>query len=372
METMMPHIEQLARAFDELDEVNYVDFDTSEVPILQLYRQERERYLLTEFQTGLISSNEYRMGSGRKETESDLADSLLLNPNLIPIANTKKKMPEKPSVEMGGQPGAPPMPGEPPVPGAPPMPGEPPVPGMPPAEPLDPNTMAGAIAATQAAATSDVAQSTIPPEAMGAPSTTEAPLPPGAASESTGSMMYKSAEENDTELAINRWEEILNRSIERVIERQQRVVLEKSSGIKAKKSLFNGSLEIESILSPETWDKQMDEDIRPVVSAIIQDSFSVHNEKYTEKGLNTKSSFFVQGDIAAQVESQMQRIKELNQEAKSAINAIMFNSLSVVGEEGRSAAFRQAVVGYYANLLAKHRFEIAEDETRRAWRFGQQ
>jgi hypothetical protein len=115
----------------------------------------------------------------------------------------------------------------------------------------------------------------------------------------------------------------------------------------------------------------MDEDIRPVISAIIQDSFSVHNEKYAEKGLNTKNSFLVQADIAAQIESQMERIKELNQESKSALNGIMFNSLSVVGEEDRAAAFRQAVIGYYANMLAKQRFEIAEDETRRAWRFGQ-
>ena len=44
-----------------------------------------------EFQSGLISANEYRTGSSRKEVDADLADSLLQNPNLIPIANTKKK-----------------------------------------------------------------------------------------------------------------------------------------------------------------------------------------------------------------------------------------------------------------------------------------
>jgi HK97 family phage portal protein len=126
METMLPHLEPVARALDELDEKYYLDFDTSEVPILMLYKQERDRYLLQEFQTGLISANEYREGSSRKEVEADLADSLLMNPNLIPIANTKKKMEEN-EAQMGGAPGMPGMPGMPPG-----MPGMPP--GMPPGE----------------------------------------------------------------------------------------------------------------------------------------------------------------------------------------------------------------------------------------------
>jgi hypothetical protein len=189
METMLPHLEPLARSLDELDDEYYVDFDTSEVPILQLYKQERERYLMQEFQTGLISNNEYRMGSGRKEVEADLADSLLMNPNLIPIANTKKKMETAPSVEMGGAPG---VPGAP-MPGAP-MP-EAPMPGMEGQPPLDPNTMQGALAQVQTPAApagpDQLAQSTIPPEALAAVATTAEPIPAGAASAPTGAMMYK-------------------------------------------------------------------------------------------------------------------------------------------------------------------------------------
>jgi HK97 family phage portal protein len=175
METMLPHLEPVARALDELDEKYYLDFDTSEVPILMLYKQERDRYLLQEFQTGLISANEYREGSSRKEVEADLADSLLMNPNLIPIANTKKKMEEN-EAQMGGAPGMPGMPGMPPG-----MPGMPP--GMPPGAaapvpPLDPNTMQGAIAEAAAAPVGDIAQTTVPPEAFGAsPQASVPPLP---------------------------------------------------------------------------------------------------------------------------------------------------------------------------------------------------
>ena len=369
METMLPHLEPLARSLDELDDTYYLDFDVSEVPILQLYKQERERYLMQEFQTGLISSNEYRIGSGRKETESDLADSLLMNPNLIPIANTKKKMEEQPMAEVPGG-----------MPGVPGMPGAPAMPGVPAPEGLDPNTMQGALAqagTTEAPAAGvspeqELAQSTIPPEAMPAVSNAAAPVPEGAASLNPGPMMYKSQQdeaEEKSEQALTRWGEILNRSIERVLERQQRVVLEKAGGMKSRKALFAGNLDVESILSTEVWDKQMDEDIRPVISAIIQDSFSTKNSSYGKKEarIDKKS----QSDLNAQIDSQMQRIKAINEENKHEILQMMLNSLGVAGEEERAAAFRQSVVGLYANIMAKQRFEIAEEEARRAWRFGE-
>jgi HK97 family phage portal protein len=357
METMMPHLEPLARALDELDDTYYVDFDTSEVPILQLYKQERERYLMQEFQAGLISNNEYRIGSGRKEVEADLADSLLMNPNLIPIANTKKKMEDKPAVDMPGA-----VPGMPPIPGAPEMP---PVPGAPlPGEPpLDPNTMQGAMAevAGQAVAPAapteeQLAQSTIPPEAMPAVATTAAPIPPGATT-------AQSSE-------LDRWTEILDRSIERVLERQQRVVLEKASGAKARKALFAGTLEIDSILDVDVWDRQMEEDIRPVVSAIIQDSFKSREDNYSVKTLDAERKIN-QSDLEAQVESQMQRIKSITSENFDAMTNMMMNSFGIAGEEERASVFRSGVNTLYANLMAKKRLEVAHDESRRAWRFGE-
>lgn len=356
METMMPHLEPLARGLDELDEKNYVDFDLSEVPILQLYKQERERYLLQEFQTGLISNNEYRLGSGRKETESDLADSLLMNPNLIPIANTKKKMEDQPKADIP-QPGAP---GMPPMPGMPPAPEMPPMPGAPGEQPLDPNTMAGALA-----------QSTIPPDALGAPATTAAPVPEGAASESSSAMMYKSEEDNVSQ-TISRWEEILDRSLERVLERQERVVLEKAGSSRAKKGLLSGTLDIDSLISTDTWDRQMDDDIQPVLSAIIQDSMAIKfGEKEKSKSLKTKKDNY-QSDIRVQIESQMNRIKQINKENSKTIYNTMIACLNIPGEEERAVEFRKALVSLYTNLMAKQVFEVSEDETRRAWSFGQQ
>jgi len=374
METMLPHLEPLARALDELDDTYYVDFDTSEVPILQLYKQERERYLMQEFQAGLISNNEYRIGSGRKEVEADLADSLLMNPNLIPIANTKKKMEDKPAVDIpGAVPGMPPMPG---VPGEPPMPGAP-LPGEP---PLDPNTMQGAMAEVAASPEApmppaapteeQLAQSTIPPEAMPAIATTAAPIPGGATSAESPEMQYKQALVEKREQELDRWTEILDRSIERVLERQQRVVLEKASGAKARKALFAGTLEIDSILDTDVWDKQMDEDIRPVISAIIQDSYKSREDNYSVKAINTERKMN-QSDLEAQVESQMQRIKSITAENFDAMSNMMMNSFGIAGEEERASMFRSGVNSLYANLMAKKRLEVAHDESRRAWKFGE-
>ena len=98
-----------------------MDFDVSSVPILILTKQEQQGFYLQEYQQGLISVNEYRTLTDRKKVEAELADSILANPNLTPIANTEKPM-EDPAaaqqdpmaasaegVGMAGVPGADPM-----------------------------------------------------------------------------------------------------------------------------------------------------------------------------------------------------------------------------------------------------------------------
>jgi len=367
METMLPHLEILSRGLDELDDENYVDFNVDQVPILMLYEQERHRYLMDEFNAGLISNNEYRIGSGRKETESDLADSLLANPNLIPIANTKKKMEEPAQAQVPGAPGQSGMPGMPP--GAPAMPGMPPMPpgaeGQP---PLDPNTMAGAIAEVGGAQPGgELAQSPIPGMPPGMMTGAE-PVPAGATTAESSVLMTKDALQEDVSQnqEIERWEEILVRSMERVFERQQRVVLEKSSGAKAKKALFAGTLDIPTVLHAETWDRQFDEDIKPVVTAIVKESLkaSLPTEKKSAK------SWEVESDVIAQVESQMARIKSMNQDLTEEITSLMLSSLNVSDEDQRAGAFRSNIVSLYTNVLAKRIPEVASEEARRAWTYG--
>lgn len=344
-ETMLPHLDLLARGFDELDEVNYVDFDVTSVPILILYKQERSRYFMEEVQMGLISTNEYREATSRKKVESDLADSLLMNPNLTPIANTEKKMEQQPQAGMPGMP-----------PGAPGMPpdagGQPPV--DPTASPLDPNTMAGALAEQGVAPGGQL------PAEQGAPAAPDAAmqnttLPPG---QQLSAEAFGPMETKEDSVSLQRWSSILNRALERTIERQQRVTLEKMNGVKAKKALHSGSLAIDMIFNTEIWDRQFEEDIRPVLSTIISDS-----SEYSEKSLN-------QEDVVAQLNAQMQRFKDINESTYKALNSAYVTSLNVKDVEQRSMIFRASCVTIFSNILAKSVSEISNNEARRAWTFS--
>lgn len=339
-ETMLPHLEPIARALDELDDVNYVDFDTSEVPVLMLYKQERERYLSDEFSRGLISLNEYRIGSGRKKVESDLADSLLLNPNLTPIGNTEKKMESPPMMMPGGPPqGAVPgmEAGAPPAPG---MPGAPTPEGGPAGEPA-PDTMAGAIAAAM--------QQANPAGATGVPMATAEPAPVGQVPVET-----KAA---DDERAIERWSEILARSLERVIERQQRVVMEKSSGIKSKKALWSGTLDAGSIFNKEVWRKQLDDDVRPVLTAIAQDAAEMAGLPKPDKK-----------DVLGASDASMLQLQGLNDQVEKDIGTAIKSALSVPGDEPRFSAFKEILIDGYAQLDAKERFVLAQHVASSLWR----
>jgi HK97 family phage portal protein len=354
-ETMLPHLEPIARALDELDEDHYVDFDTSQVPVLILYEQERMRFIKEELGQGLISTNEYRIAAGRKEVESDLADSLLMNPNLTPIANTKKKMEEPPSAQVqGGPPGSAP-PGMPP--GA--MPG---AEGAPP----DPTTMQGAMelsAQGQNMAAGPVVDSSLPPVPGSEPMTA-----PGMMSASLFGIQEKADDEwkKTVSTSFTRWTHILDRSLERVFERQQRVVLEKASGARSRKQLEVGALDIDAIFSVDVWSRQMDEDIRPVLSAIINDAQDTYSEKELVRTPLKKE------DIIAHIDAQMSRIKSINTETAEEINSAIFATLSIRDEEERAATLRSAIVSTFTNLLAKKKNQIAEDETRRAWAVGSQ
>lgn len=343
-ETMLPHLEPIARALDELDDVNYVDFDTSEVPVLMLYKQERERYLSDEFSRGMISLNEYRLGSGRKEIESDLADSLLMNPNLTPIGNTKKKM-ESPPMMMPGGPaqgavpgmdaGAPPMPGMP-GPEAPPA-GAPPEAG---GEAPAPDTMAGAIAAAM--------QGANPAGAPEVPMATAEPAPVG--------QVPVEAKSDDSERAIERWSEILGRSLERVIERQQRVVMEKSFGIKSKKALSSGTLETSSVFNKDVWHKQLDDDVRPVLVAIAQDAAETAGLPLPDRK-----------DVYEAADSSLLQLHDLNDQIEKDITTAIKSAINVAGDDARMASFKETLIEGYAQIDAKDRFVLAQHVASSLW-----
>lgn len=344
METMLPHLEPLARAFDELDDKYYVDFDTSSVPILIIAKQERERYLMDEFQQGLISINEYRDGTGKKKVDSELADSLLSNPNLTPVANTEK--PFKPDQQ----------------------------------QPVD------MVGVDQTGGNAQMPQQTLPlesppapepagapaPEAAAAPETTAAPQPEGQLSAQIGEFSIKSADvgyayddfDVKAEQETDRWTEILERALERVFERQQRVVIEKASGSKSRKAISSKKLDIDAVFDEEVWNKQLDEDIRPMLKAIAMEAVNSSSQQAN------MPPDVEEADIEKTVDEQIERMKKANSTTKEEIAAAILIAMALGDDEDRIGLLRAALTAIFANLLGKRKRVIAELEAQAAHNAG--
>jgi hypothetical protein len=76
--------------------------------------------------------------------------------------------------------------------------------------------------------------------------------------------------QNEIAEGVERWSGIIGHTLERLFERQQRVVLEKAGGAKAKKQLGAGTLSVSQIFDETIWNKQLQEDMRPaIVGAVV-------------------------------------------------------------------------------------------------------
>lgn len=359
METMLPHLEPIARGLDELDPEYYLDFDTSTVPILIISKQERQRYLMDEFQQGLISANEFREATGRNTVESEIADQLLSNPNLVPIANTKKPFSieeQQPISEAGAVPAGP----EGAAPGAP-MVG-------PDGQPIAPEgavgpdgqPVPGAVSSPENQIQSDVAAAV-------------EPIPEGQLSASYSGvyatkMSNQSLSDWDTksDKATERWTDIVDRALERLFERQQRVVLEKALGAKARRAIVERSLSVEQIFDVETWNRQMKDDLEPLLKAIVDESASLVGE---QAGMDATPD---EDDVKEYIDNQVVRAQQINESTKEEIAAalIVAMALTAESEDDRSGLLRAAIAAIFANLLGKRRRIAAEHETQTAMNAG--
>lgn len=372
METMMPHLEQIARGLDELDDKYYIDFDTSNIPILIIAKQERERYSMDEFQGGLISINEYRKITGRKTVESDIADSLLLSPNLAPVANTEKPFNpnEVQPVDMAGQ--TPPAgPG-----GMPPAGPEGAPPAGPPGLPMlgEPGAMGEPTPAGEPGPTDQIAPGASPgPEIEGiAPVANEAP---GQLSARHGRFEVKDAfletqtlDEWDikAEQTTERWTEILDRNLERYFERQQRVITEKALGAKARRLMNSRELTTEDIFDTATWNRQIADDLGPVYASIVNDSaeLTMTNAKAQEQ--------VAEEQVKEYVAQQVERTQKVNETTKEEIAAAILVAMAISSddESARLSLLRAALAAIFANLIGKRRRIIAEHEASSAFNAG--
>lgn len=355
METMIPHLEMLARGFDGLDDKHYFDFDTTGVPILILAKQEREQYLLSEFQGGLITANEYRKATGREAVLSDLADTMLANPNLAPIGNTARDMPfVDPAAQPAG--GMPPGPGMPP--GGAAMPGQPEQAAEQPPQPVtttgDPNAAM-------------LAQGAAPPSPEAVAAAEEAGFQVQTASLHVPGIEAKTALGDWETKAANstvRWESIFDKTLERFFDRQQRVVTEKARGAKAQKALTERKLTVDALFDDASWDRQIEEDFHPIVSGMVREAAEMVEEKTSHKVDASASQY---DEI---IDAQVQRIKQMNQTTKDEIAAAVFTAQQLEEEEDSHGLLLATIAAVFVKALSKRRQTAARNEAQSAFNGG--
>lgn len=122
-ETMLPHLELLARAWDQLtpeDDI-FISFDWTRVPILERDIREQREKKFRDFQAGAISLDEYRVdGLGKEPAASGKTDRLYVGVSLQEVGSTTDDDWQDPSAPpedggFGGDTGfgaAPPPPGD--------------------------------------------------------------------------------------------------------------------------------------------------------------------------------------------------------------------------------------------------------------------
>lgn len=367
-ETLLPHLELIARGLDELDPDYYIDFDTSDVPILILYKQERERYLLDEFQNGLISGNEYRAETGRKRVDSDLMQAMLANPNLTPIGYTDRRFDSQEQAQQQAMMGQQGMPGvaaagmmpQAPPPGAPGAEGQPEMPEM--------GSIPAGIINLDAGQPQEGMTATLNAEAAQQP-----PVPtmasPSALSAYDREMQVKSAEIRDewefkADQSSDTWTEILDRTLERFFERQQRVVLEKAMGAKSKKAIDSGNLSVDAIYDTSVWDKQIEDDVRPVLSGIIKDASQLASE---QTGIPVDME---DEEVKELIDAQMLRVRKANNTTKDEIASAILIALALSDDEDRVGMLKAALSAIFINILAKRKRSIAEHEAQSSYNAG--
>jgi hypothetical protein len=334
---MSPHLELLARDFDQVTDKNkYVSFNTQSVPILVLSKQEREQYLLQEFNAGLTTANEYRMSTGRDKVESELADSMLANPNLTAIGNTEKAMaplPDPASLQAGG----------------------------------DPNAQAGLGGDGQVPL--DVQKGDFPVvDSSQNPDTFQGvPDDPAQLTDVSLNKSFEAKDLDDFEVKaladVDRWQDVLEGTFGRFFERQQRVVMEKARSKKANRGIDNGTLDVDAIFDSSTWCKQLDEDLRPVLYGAYADA---------AKSVNVEFDDVDKDLLKTLADEQIDRACKLNETTAAAIATAIFvsKSLKDVTVDERKKFFHLAVGAIYVEAEADRKTMIAENEAFSAYNSG--
>lgn len=224
-ETMPPFLDLIAGGFDFLTQGGieddlYVVHDTEGVPILQADRQAREEHLKALFDVGLITQDEFREETGRDPFNAPGTDSLWIGGTKKPIGGTAPEPPTPP----------------------------PPAPVVVHAPPADPGA-AGDAAPTDGTTTA------------------------------SARLVERKSLANDGDSitrAVDRRATVVSLAMKRLFARQERVVLERLAGVKARRGTpiwdppGTKAVDVGDLFDRERWDGE----VRDEASPIVEDAYA--------------------------------------------------------------------------------------------------
>ena len=156
----------------------------------------------------------------------------------------------------------------------------------------------------------------------------------------------------------------MDRALERLFERQQRVVTEKAFGKKAMKALTSGALTADMFFDVDVWNKQLEEDIKPVILAICNEA-----KDYVASKTNMPAQID-QEELEQMAQQQLERMQQANQATLEEIAAAVLVAMASGDDEEKSALLRLALIAIFVNLLKKRKRAMAEHEAQSAFNAG--
>jgi hypothetical protein len=165
--------------------------------------------------------------------------------------------------------------------------------------------------------------------------------------------------------AAERWVEIIDAKLEKLFERQERVITEKALGPKARRLLVGGTLDVGAVFDKKVWDKQLDDDIRPIISGIVNDAAREARNAYPQA-----SEQIQQRELQEYVDSQIARMQQANETTREEVATALLIAMTIKDANERSALLRTALAAIFAYLMTKRRRQIAEHEAQSAYNAG--
>jgi len=179
-------------------------------------------------------------------------------------------------------------------------------------------------------------------------------------------MQLKFVQEIETkaDTDTDRWTEIIDRALERLFERQQRVVMEKAFGKRGVKALASGALTVDMVFDPDVWNKQLADDLEPIISAIYLDA-----KEYVASRTSEQVTLDPQ-ETEKLAQQQIERMQQANTGTAEEIAAAIAVALMEENEEERSILLRLALIAIFLKLISKRKRDIAEHEAQASYNGG--